>query len=158
MNQTLVNGELSVAYPDGFRVMDSDELKRVFGDNIIERWAIWDEERHIIFAVAWHRSNAFVVKLASAKELARRIEKAARKSYKATGSYGGGKLFKTTICGQDTWGTSFSYEMQGIAHVGEVLAAKHGACVYNIHAYMRANMQEESRNVLDKMYASMSFA
>ena len=74
MNQALIHSQLSLSYPDGFREMDQEEMKRLYQDDNPDRWGIWDQERHIILTVLWHDSNVFLSALASAKDVAKSTE------------------------------------------------------------------------------------
>lgn len=162
MNEALLNNELAVSYPDGFHVMDEEDLKRVFLDAAPDRWGIWDRERHVIIALQWHESHpAFLRKIVSAKDLAKRAEAATHKAYKQMG-YLGGSLFERNLCGEEAWGYRFESVVQGAPQVGEVdvflRARERGNCAYT--AYFQASRENAAAHyaLFEEFLASMRFA
>ena len=148
MQSTMLNGHFEVSYPNGFHVLDAEEQQRVFLQETPDRWAIRDEKLHILFTVQWHRSNAMLVKVASAKDQAKRIGKAARKAYAKQG-FSGGEPFRTEFCGQSTWGVRFQHQVDGVVQDVEAVVAKHEDCMYMAYTYRRDGASDRVRKACD---------
>lgn len=152
--RALLNDELSVAIPGGFHVMDGAEEQRVFMENARDRWAIWNTHRHIIISIMWNESNKLVSKFVNTKDLIKRIENKAHKSYKAN-DYQCGEIYETQLCGEPAHGLCYEYVIQDVGQVSEVLVFKHETCCYTIYYYARKDDAEESRKVFQELLDSL---
>lgn len=161
MNDALPNDHLHVAYPESFRVLNAEEASKVLLSNDADRWAIRDDNAHIIIAITWHESRAGLLqKLASTKDLAKRVQRKAHDvARKAEGSTVG-ELRQSQICGEEAWGFDCAYEVQGARQVSQTWVFKlpkgKASCCYTIYFYAREDSAEASRKVLDEIIASMS--
>ena len=74
MEKMKLNNELTITYPDGFHVMDQEELGKhqYFGE--APGWSISDPDRHIMISAAWKKTNGIVAKLLNTKDIARQME------------------------------------------------------------------------------------
>lgn len=152
--QAMINQELSLSYPEGFHVMDAEELRKVYLDDNPDRWGIWDLERHIILAVYWHRSNALLSALAGAKDVARSTEKRLRKGLRANG-YRFGGFFLEDLMGLEVPGFRYSYRVGDVAQAAETLVLKRKEICYTIYCYAREALAEASRPVFAEVLRSM---
>ena len=161
MNTTVLNGQLQVSYPDGFRQMDAEELGRLFPKQVATSWGIWDTDRHIVVTVLWNESNALLSKLVSNKDLAKRLRKHLTKAYANNGFRAQG-IVKTEISGTQACGFDFAYQVEGIDQVGEIMVFRHveghTCCCYTIYYYTREERAAQSREVLEEILASMRLA
>lgn len=157
MSEAVLNGELSVTYPESFHVMDAKEMAGVFLDDASDRWAIWDTDAHVIVAVMWHESGKFVSKLAGVKSLAERVEKHAAKAYKNAGySCKGYRSFE--LCGQEACAVDFEYQVQGVQQLASVAVFKHEGCSYTIYSYVRKENAAEAQLLVNTLLDSLKLA
>ena len=158
MNDVTLNGELCLSYPDGFHVLDADEMARVFPNDGPNRWGIWDTERHMIVSVQWHESNVLLAGLVSTKDLARRVAAEAGKAYKSN-DYEVGELYQTTLCGEEAWGVSFRYEVSGVYQIAYAIVFKHVVettnCTYTLSFFEREENAEASEQVFRALLDSL---
>ena len=161
VNDVKLNNELCLTYPDGFHVLDEEEMNRVFPLDVPNRWAIWDIDRHIIISVQWHEANALLARLVSTKDLAKRVAAEAAKAYRAN-EYEVGELYQTTLCGEEAWGISFKYEVAGVFQIAHALVFKHAVentnCTYTLSFYEREENAEASEQVFQDLVASLRLA
>ena len=154
MNRALIHDELSLSYPDGFHEMDRAEMKRLYQDDNPDRWGIWDQERHIIIAVLWHDTNAFLSALASAKDVAKTTEKRLKRGMKSHGYQFGG-FYQTELCGQEAHGFRYSYHIGDVVQTAEALVLKRKTTCYTIYYYAREELAPVSRPVFESILQSM---
>ena len=158
MAKTLIHGELEIAYPEGFNLMTSDELRKAYNNPYPNIWGIRDEERHILITVFWKDSNELLSKLASAESLAKRAEKTISRGMRKLAYRFGGK-FTTTIAGCEAHG--FRYEFTGagdVAQVAETIVFKHGKICYTLYYYTRPETAAANLPVHDAILAALRFA
>lgn len=162
MANALLNNQLHVSYPATFEVMNAEEAAKTFMSDVPNRWAIRDDNAHIIVAITWHESRAGLLqKLASTKDLAKRAEHKARSAIRSGGSQSVSELRQSQICGEEAWGFDYAYEVQGVRQVSEVQLFKHAvgkvSCCYTIYYYARQENAQRSHEVLDQIIASLKF-
>lgn len=161
MADAIINDQLHVTYPESFCVMSAEEASKALSTSDAERWAIRDDSAHIIIAIAWHESRAGLLqKLASTKDLAKRIQRKARAAARRTNESAVRDLRNSQVCGEEAWGFDCTYEAQGICHVSEAWVFKlpkgKESCCYTIYFYAREDNAPASREVLEKLMASLS--
>lgn len=154
MESVLINNKLQLAQPEGFRVMDHDELVQAYQTDYDSMWGMRDEERHIIFAVIWKVTNKVLGALAGSKTVAEQAEKALRKSYKDM-DYRCDDRYKITVAGKTAHGFRYSYTNQGQDQAAETFVVQDGASCYTFYYYTRAELAEENRSVFDEILASI---
>ena len=120
-----------------------------------------DDEAHVIVAITWHESHAGLLqRLASTKDLAKRVQRKARDSARKTTGSEVGELRETRICGAEAWGLACSYKVQGVPQVSEAWVFKlpkgKMSCCYTMYFYAREENAEASRKTLDGIIASIS--
>ena len=157
MATTLIHDQLALTYPDSFAVMGADELREGYLDDNPNRWGIWDRNRHVIIVVYWHDSNAFLARLVSTKDLAKRAQKLVAKAYAGHG-YQLGQFFETQVGGQQAHGFGYRYDLQGTGQVAEAVVTKYGKCCYTLYYYAREEGSPTDREVFKDVLQSASFA
>ena len=155
MNTVTLNDALSITYPKGFHVMDEAEEVMVFQQKLPERWAIWDTKRHIIINVQWHRAHGLLLKVADPKDLAKRIGRIARKTYRKL-DYRDETLFETEVCGRKAAGIRYAFTIDGVSQVSEAIVFKGASCSYTIYYTAREANDTASHKVFDRILASLS--
>ena len=154
--KTTINGELSITVPEGFRDMSIDELQRLYTADIQTICGFWDEERHVIVVVTWNESNKLLAKIASVKDIAKRVEKAQSRALKGAG-YRKDGFFDTTIAGMAARGLRFGYTAQGIAQNAEAIVFIHDACCYTLYFYSRTENAAQDAVLQDEILTSLAF-
>ena len=154
MNQALIHNELSLSYPDGFHVMDREEMRTLYQDENPDRWGIWDQERHIILTVLWHDSNPVLAALAGAKDVARTTEKRLKRGMEAHG-YRLGGFFQRPLCGLEAHGFRYSYQVGDVTQAAETLVLKRENTCFTIYYYAREELELASRPVYEEVLRSM---
>ena len=103
MSYDLINHELSVSFPDDFRVMDEVELRDAYTDDYPSRWAIRSGDGSIMIAVFWHQSNVMLTALADSRYMISGIEARIKKTLKNHG-YKRDGFYAREICGHKARG------------------------------------------------------
>lgn len=155
MNEIL-NGELSIELPEGFRKMTADELKSLYSTDFANIRGFWDEANHVVICVAWNVSNKLAVKLTDPKSLAKRAQKHLARAYKGSGFQARG-LFATQIAGQDAHGVRYGYTMQGVDHDGETIVFLREACCYYLYYYTHSQLAQQNQAIHDQVVSSLAF-
>lgn len=167
MNQKMLNNELMLSYGDSFQEMDRNELTRLQGIDMAERFGIWDKGRHIMVIISWHEISGLARKLfsplASPRELAERDEKIFRKKARSQ-NYRLEGFTSEKLCGMEAPGFRCTYEVSGVVQEARVQLLKHEmaggkkTCTYHVDSYLRKELEGESTPVIDGILGSMRFA
>ena len=158
MGKTYIDdGGLAIELPDGFAVLTQEKLQALYGMDYTEMWGARDESRHIAITVIWKDAAALLAKLASEESLAKRVEKALSKSYRASG-YRCGEYFAACIAGKDARGFRYSYEPEGIPQECEVVVFRNGGRCYTLYYYTRTEVAQANRPAYDAMLASLALS
>ncbi len=154
MERLQLNDGWTLAYPEGFHVMDEKEKEeiRFLGD--VQGECLSDPERHILFSVAWKRIGAFPALILSEKDIAKAMEFRIREPMGPYG-YAAEGFSERRIGGRKACAFRYSYEVEGIAMRGESMAFKDGKTVWYVHFYYRKAMEAESRPVVEEMLFSL---
>ena len=153
MEKELINNRLELVRPEGFRVMDHEELKQAYGIDYDCMWGMRDEERHIILSVFWKVSNKLISKLGTAKLVADESQKAMRRRYRKAGYHSNG-LFETEVAGNKAWGFSYGYTPDGPAQSCETVVVKDGTCCYTVLYHTREECAQANRAIYEEVLAS----
>lgn len=155
MNE-IINDELSIAIPEGFRHMSTEELRRIYTTEIETIRGFWDEERHVIVIVTWNVSNKVIARIASVKDIAKRVEKAQSRALKGN-AYRKDGFFDTTVAGEKARGVRFGYTVQGIGQDAEAVVFIHGASCYTLYYYCRSDDAQRLSPLHDDLLSSLAF-
>lgn len=157
MERVLVDGEwLAVELPEGFEPIAHDELQALMGISYDCMWGARDTGRHMLLSVTWKDSGMLATKLASEKELAKRVDKTFARSYRK-GGYRSDGFFQREVPGASAQaqGFRFSYAVEGVAQEGEVLVFKRGARCYTLSYYTRSAAAQDNRPVYGGIVESL---
>ena len=152
METALLNNELTISVPDGFHVMDDEELGKLNSYGEKPGWCITDPDRHITVSIAW-KKGAVASFLLSSREIAKKMDMSLQKMMAPYG-YERQMFVQEDLGGRDAFGFLYSYDVQEIGMSGESLSAKNGKTFYYVHCYMRRELLEESLPVLKKIFES----
>lgn len=137
----MLNNELQLSFPDGFRVMDEAELA---GLKMIAEGpgcCVKDDSRHMVISVSWKKPGAFAGLLLSVNDLAASMEKYIRKGNAPFG-YRLDEFRDITIGGHSARGIRYRYSVQGIEMLGESYVLKSGKQLYYFHLYTRSSLPD----------------
>lgn len=155
MRKAMVNDSLEISQPEGFRVMNHEELRRAYGLDYDCMWGMRDENRHVILSVFWKVSNRLISMLGSAKLVAEQSEKNLRRRYKKVGYHSDG-LFEVEVAGLGGWGFRYGYSPEGSAVQScETVVIKNGTCCYTIMYHTRAERAQANRALYEEILASV---
>lgn len=154
MTSEKINGAFTLEIPEGFEVMSSEDLRKLYQNENADRWGMWDRERHILITVAWQRVNALLSFLADIKSVAKRNEQLIAKGY-ANNDYKMEGFFSSSAGNIHMEGYRFSYTLQGIPQKSETLLMKLEKNIYSITCVRRAENAEECADVFPAVIASL---
>lgn len=157
MKTHIDDDRLGVELPEGFSVMLHEELQVMYGMDYAAMWGARDESRHAVLAVIWKDSGELITKLASEKSLAKRVEKALLKRYRASG-YRCDGFFEGRVAGKGASGFRYTCQPEGIPHECEVMVFKNGARCYTLYYYTRQTAAQENRPVYEGVLASLELS
>lgn len=151
-----VNGTIAIQVPEGFRVMDKEELNSAYNDVNGNRWGMTDETRHITVSIFWHRSNPLLSVLADSKDICRSTETKLRRAMKDYG-YSLDRFYTIKICGKDVFCFCHRYELRSIGYVSDVCTIKLGRDCYTLYLYSREENEAENRRTIEDIVDSIRF-
>lgn len=154
MQQTTVNEELEICYPDSFAIMSEDELREAYGMDYADMWGIRDAENHALFTIIWKESFDLAPKLISTKSLIKRVESKLKKAFRKQG-YACSGYFKRELAGQEAEGFGYSYQVQGITQTCEAIVVRRGKSCYTLYYYTRPECAQANRAAYDEMLSSI---
>ena len=163
MNTVLVGNEkLAITLPEGFEEIPHKELESLIGITYDSLWGVRDTNRHMLMYVTWKDSNKLLVKLASEKSGAKRVDKQFSKCRPGSG-YASETLPNLAISGSDAGaeGFRFSYNVKDpdgegtIKQDGEVRIFKRDVRYYTLVYYTRGYVANENRPVFDAILNSI---
>ena len=70
MEKILLNDEMNITIPEGFRVLTEAEIREMNYENNPPQFCMRNEEKHIVFAAAFKKTNMLFTAILSAKEVA----------------------------------------------------------------------------------------
>lgn len=154
MNNSIISGVIEWKYPDGFRPMDSEELKKYFGTSA-NMSGIRHAERHIILSFAWNKVNMLLSILADQQSVLNRMEKKLRgnlKEFRKTSD------IAMNVCGVKAKGFTFEYIAHDadIAQTGNIISFKFGKYFYIVQFAARKEDASEARKIWDDILASLT--
>jgi len=156
MGKIQLNNELNFSYPDAFKVLTEEDLKKYQFFEEAPGFCISDAQRHIMISISWRQANPFVAMLAGTSDIAKSMEAKIRKpmsryGYKLEG------FMNRQIGGKSADGYRYTYSVQDIGMLGESLSVKSGSNFYYIHCYLREALREDSLRVLDEIFGAVTW-
>ena len=156
MGKTQLNKELNLSYPDEFKVLTGEDLKKYQFYEEAPGFCISDAVHHIMISISWRQANPFVAMLAGTADIARNMEAKIRKPMSKFG-YHLEEFITRQIGGKPADGYRYTYSVQDVGMVGESLSVKSGSNFYYIHSYFREELREESLKLLDQIFADVTW-
>lgn len=150
----ILNQELIVSFPEGFREYDEAELKGYSFPWGMPGLCMENKERRIIFSAAW--KNAWIASfILSERDVAENNEKMLRKEMEPLEYHREGFL-ERELAGRKAYGFRYSYKAQNVDMTGDVYVIKIKKTFYHIYFYTRSSMLEENLPVFEKILSSIT--
>lgn len=156
MTTTRLNNELNLTYPEGFKVMTKEELKKYKFLEEAPGFCLSNPDKHIIISFSWRQANPFVAMLAGTADIAKNMEAKIRKPM-GKYNYNLEGFITRELGGKRADGFRYLYQVNGTGMTGESLSLKSGSNFYYIHSYFRQEFREESLLALDEIFGSVSY-
>ena len=155
MTDVLINKELTLSVPEGYRLMDAVELERYFGLSY-NRWGILDKKRRIIVSVSWTDKDNYGL-FADLKRVVDKAEETFAKNliaYRRTGDV------ETTVASIKAKGVRFTYKTDKTESEtdGEVVILKRQRLFYAIYYISAKDRFDENLPEFETMLGSVRFS
>lgn len=134
MNNIQINNEVSLVYPDGFELMNEEELIRYFSTPA-DRWGVYNAADHILLSVSWKKAGFWKL-FSDAETHLIELESGLRRSLL---NYQRITEYKMKIGKQKAYCIRFEYRVKDAAlvQVCDVVAFKYKKKYYSIYYVTR---------------------
>lgn len=134
MYNVQINNEVTLVYPDGFEVMNEEELIRYFSTPA-DRWGVFNANDHILLSVSWKKAG-FKRALIDAESYMIEVESGMLRNllnYQRITDY------KMKIGKQKAYGIRFEYRVKDMAlvQVCDIVAFKYKKKFYTVYYVTR---------------------
>ena len=155
-NYVMIKDTLKFSYPEGFHLMEKEELSKYnsVGEGPLE--GLCDPERHVIISLGWRHVGGLISMLTSPKDIARGMQKQIGRAMKSYDFRPDGSLSRN-VGGETAMGFVYEYEVQGIDMHGESSVLKHGKDLFYFHIYTRTESKDENLKMWDEMLSSAAW-
>lgn len=150
MQSLVLNNELTLPCPDGFYVMDEEEIKTLAFIASGPGVCLKDPDRHIVVSAGYKKAGGLTARLLNQKDVATKSEGSIRDAMRAYGYLREG-AGKREIGGLPADGFQYSYTAEETDMYGETYVLKKGKTFYYFHAYMRNAHKKGGQMVLDEI-------
>ena len=154
MERILLNDELTMICPDGFRILSKEEMDRMQFLEDGPCVCLSDPERHLLASVGWKRPGPLAGLLLNARDLAKNMEKTVQSSLRSAGYHCRGFDTKQ-IAGNRSEGFSYEYSAQGTEMAGMSYVTKIAGTIYYFNFYARAEGEALALPIWDEMLGSV---
>lgn len=153
MNNANINNELQLSYPDGFKEMGEEELKKYFSSDQ-NRWGVYEADKHIILSVSWTKAG-FLSFMTDAESMMMSIE---ARMCRNLLNYQRISSFKTKVAGKKAFGIRFEYRVNDarIVQVADLIAFKYKKKFYAFHYITRKATAAADRAAFEEVLKSVS--
>ena len=159
MTKVQVTDQVSLSVPEGFHIMDEDEIKTTFpNQTCLPMWVMKDPERHIMVTLSWKKAMMLAAMLVGAKDMAVKLKKQYVKRTRGLAyNYQINEVRPISIGHEEGYGFDMTYEVQGIHTCAETACVKHKSFFCYVSVYYRESMKEESLKTIQEIYQSFEF-
>ncbi|MBQ9516299.1 MAG: hypothetical protein IJR57_09345 [Ruminococcus sp.] len=155
MNRTMYYN-ISVAYPDNFRLMDEREMEKYFAGDI-ERWGVHSDDKKITLSIAKSPAHRLLQMMTDSRCVARGAERTLRKNLK---DFKKGDTINMKLLGKRACGFSFEYRTKltdELQHV-DMIVVKYQRQFYVIFRMSPVENYIQNRPILDAFLTSIQAA
>ena len=156
MQKAMVNDSLEFAMPEGFRLMDHEELVQAYELDYPLMWGMRDEERHVVLSVFWKVNNKLLAKLATPKLVADSRRNTLRRILRERDIHFD-EEFDSEIAGLKARGLRYRYVNNGNQYTCEYVVVINDRTCYTIDYYSRSDLAEANRPMYEEILSSMTF-
>ena len=156
MERILLNDQLELSCPEGFRRLNEEEIKKFNFANEAPGCVLQNEECHLIVSLAWRKVNFLLSRLISVKELSGRMADYIANADKDYG-HKRGENFDVRVAGEKAAGFEYSYTVEDTAMDARVIITRHRGFFYYMYFYFRSANRQESLKLIDEIVNSMSW-
>ena len=144
MEPVVLNNELNLNLPDGFRVLSEEERKAMPVIDEPPAWCARSEERHLVIVAYWKKIGGLSALLINEKDIIRHVEQAVSKPMAQYGYHL--ENWESILIGdRKAQGICYSYQVEGIGMTADSFVVKSRRTLYYLHAYSRSVLHEENR-------------
>jgi len=147
---------IEIKFPESFRELSADEVHKAFQDNYDQRWGVRDEENHVIIVLQWNKANGLLAKISNIEGVCKEDEKKLSRAMRSN-SYSLGSFFDGTVCGTQSKGFSYSYEIQGQKQYAQLIVFRNGNMFYKLYYYTRPELEEANRETWKGIMEGIGF-
>ena len=153
MQKQKLNGEMTVSWPDEFRVMSESEMKRMYPNDAGRSWGIQGGEPNITMTCVWWTKNRILMWLADLKTSIKSLEMKTRKAY-AGHEYHLDGFFSTTVADLNAEGFRFTFADNDKIVQVETLIVKMDKCYYTFSCIARKELAEKMHAAFEALLSS----
>lgn len=156
MAEFIINNEMKVTCPEGFHVMNEEELSEL---NFIAKGdceVLSDPERHIIISVGWRSAKGVSFLLLRPYDIVRNEARTVARANKYF-NFRMGDFTEGVIGGEDANGFRYGYTADEIDMAVETVVLRHNKKFYYLHFYTREDQMEENGALWEEALHNISF-
>ena len=152
----LLNKELTIKIPDGFRTLDPAERASMHVIEEGEGVVFSNPDRHILLSIGWKQMGKFTGFLLKEDDIAGKMKQTIQKAMKPY-QYHSPEDRNTDLDGESAKGVAYQYTAQEVPMFGESLVVKRNRTLYYFNYYTRQAMVEENRETWEGMLQSVQW-
>lgn len=152
MNEEMINGVFAVTVPEGFHVMDEEELKRIYAGQSPDRWCLRNDETGMTISVMWGRISPILAAIVNLDATAARTQEAMARHLQ---DFRRIDDVSPQIAGQKSRGFCYEYTTDGQPYVGEWLVMRYKKFAYTISYYAKNSGQQAAWEIFDALLDSI---
>lgn len=144
MELVILNDQLHLNLPEGFRVLREEERKAMATIDEPPAWCVRNEERHLVISAYWRKIGMLPALLINEKDIIRNVEQTIAKPMAQYGYHL--ENWESILIGdRKAQGICYSYHAEGIGMVADSFVVKSRRALYYFHTYSRSALHEENR-------------
>ena len=156
MQHLILNNDLLLPCPEGFRLMEDAERDSL---QMIEKGpgiVLSDPARHMMISVGWKQPNGLALLLLSDGDLVKKTEQTVRKAMQPCGYRAEGPTrHLNRVAGLTMNGFRYGYTAQGVEMSAETCILRRKKTLYFFHCYVRAAQRDEGFALWESVLGSI---
>lgn len=149
----IINNEVELEVPEGFKVLNDEEIKNWLGKFSKDSFAMRNVDKHVAIVVSYKKTNFLNRNMPLDKVLA--SGKSTLKTVKPTIKFL--EEINTTIDGKQALGVIYSESIKGIDQKVDYLLVKHNDYHYSFNYLGRIETYDECHGAYEKVLKSIRF-
>ncbi|MBO4217972.1 MAG: hypothetical protein J5887_00480 [Erysipelotrichaceae bacterium] len=156
MERVLLNNELELTCPEGFRVLSEEEMNKFSFPNEKPGCILENQDSHITVSLAWRPINGLLALLVNVRELAQKMAQYVSEADQPY-DHRQSDCFTGSVAGEKSAGFDYHYKAQDIDMDGRAIVVRHRRTLYYMYFYSRSALREPSLKLIDEIISSMNF-